>query len=106
MPGTRLVPSPFVSTAELDGETVLLDARSGRYFGLNTVGSRIWSLASENRSPAEIAEALLTEYDAPRERIFGDVERLLSLLEGRQLVIRVESDSTQEGGVESHVLAR
>ncbi|MFK7848124.1 MAG: PqqD family protein, partial [Rhodothermales bacterium] len=33
--------------ADLEGEAVLLNIQSGRYFGLNEVGTSIWSLIKE-----------------------------------------------------------
>jgi len=35
------IPEGVVSR-EIEGETVLLNLESGRYFGLNAVGTRVW----------------------------------------------------------------
>ena len=39
---TLLRPSPDVQGTTMDGETVLLDLSSGRYYTLNRLGSVIW----------------------------------------------------------------
>jgi hypothetical protein len=39
---TTVVPSPEVLVQELEGEAVLLNLASERYFGLDDVGTRIW----------------------------------------------------------------
>lgn len=87
MPEVRFVPSPFVSTAELDGEMVLLDSQSGRYFGLDSMASHIWSLISRGLTPAEVVDALLADYDVSRSRAKQDVARLISFFVDRQLVV-------------------
>lgn len=68
-----LVPSDEVLFQEIGGEAVLLDLASEQYFGLDAVGTRIWSLLDGNASLDRIQEALCAEYDAPRERIHDDL---------------------------------
>ena len=41
---TRVTIPETVLFRDLDGEAVLLDTVSGRYFGLNEVGTRMWAL--------------------------------------------------------------
>ena len=38
--------------SEIDGETVILDSRSGRYYALNATGSRMLALVLEKGSVA------------------------------------------------------
>jgi len=40
---TRLVAPTDVLMRELDGEAVILDLKSETYFGLDDVGTRIWT---------------------------------------------------------------
>ena len=42
MPIDNLRPSPDVQGTSLEGETVLLDLSTGRYYTLNRLGSVIW----------------------------------------------------------------
>jgi len=49
---------------ELDGEAVLLNLKTGIYFGLNPVATRMWQLIVEQRSLAIVLESLAGEYDA------------------------------------------
>lgn len=65
---------------------VLLDPEGGAYFGLDAVGSRVWSLLDEPRSVAELADLLEAEYDAPPERLRADTEALLASLLTANLV--------------------
>ena len=50
----RVSPSSTVISADIDGEVVLLDARSGDYFGLNRVAARAWTLLAETGNPAVV----------------------------------------------------
>ena len=83
-----LTPHPDVLFREIDKECVLLDLGSGTYFGLNEVGTRIWSLLREGLSEDEIVRAIADEYDSDSETIRADVRRLLSELESRKLVVQ------------------
>ncbi len=51
-PTTRFRPKPNVLVRELGGEAVLLDIETGRYFGLNATGVRIWALLGEGEELA------------------------------------------------------
>jgi Coenzyme PQQ synthesis protein D (PqqD) len=66
-----------VVSRELDGEAIILNLESGTYFGLDPVGTRIWSLLQENHSVRKICELVQQEYEVPPERLEGDILRLL-----------------------------
>lgn len=75
-----------VTCADLNDEAILLDATNGLYYGLDPVGSRIWTLLSEGHSSAQIARQLAHEYDAPLARIQADVDGFLAQLQAKGLV--------------------
>lgn len=85
-PDLQLVASSSVATADLGGESVLLDPVSGRYFGLNEVGTRIFELLSEPRSVSELVDALVQEYEVGEGRLKRDVEQFVSDMMSRGLV--------------------
>lgn len=74
---------PDVVFRQLDDEAVLLDLKSGTYFGLNAVGTRIWQLVGEGAALSVVLDTLAGEYDAPRDELERD---LLSL--GEELCSR------------------
>lgn len=74
---TRLIPAKHVVSTMHGTRTVLLDARNGNYWGLDEVGSRIWSLMQEGVGPVAIAEKLTEEYDASLEDLERDVETFI-----------------------------
>jgi len=69
-----------VVSRELDGEAVILNLESGTYFGLDPVGTRIWSLLQKNASLREAFETLQQEYEVAPNRLEGDLLRLVKEL--------------------------
>ena len=61
---------------ELGGEAVLLNLKTGAYFGLDPVGTRVWQLLVERGSVAHVMEVMLGEYDVDRERLERDLLEL------------------------------
>lgn len=69
----------------LENEAVLLDLKSGTYFGLNEVGARAWHLIVERGSLARVLEALAEEFDVEREIVERDLLALAAQLVARNL---------------------
>ena len=67
-------------------ETVILDLASGTYYGLDSVGARIWQLMTEGQTLAQVCETMLAEFDVSREDIERDVLALVQTLLEKQLV--------------------
>ncbi|MDX1401963.1 MAG: PqqD family protein [Kiloniellales bacterium] len=70
----------------LGDETVILHLGTGTYFGLDSVGTRVWELLAEDKSPAEICEVMLNEYEVSREDLERDVEALIEDLLAKDLI--------------------
>ena len=92
--------SPHVLFQEISGEAVLLDLASENYFGLDTVGTRVWQLLNEGSSVSDIVETLLGEYEVERETLEADVANLLDELKVAGLV---RSESVQNDNTASEV---
>lgn len=82
----RLTIPADVMTRRVGDETVILDLASGTYFGLEPVGTRIWSLVEDGRSLAEICDAMLESHEVSRSEIERDVLALAETLHQRGLV--------------------
>ena len=67
-------------SSDLGGEVAILDLKAGVYYGLDTVGARIWSLIQEPRTVNEIRDILLEEYEVEPERCERDLLVLLQRL--------------------------
>ncbi len=76
----------------LDGEAVLLDLDTGKYFALNGTAARAWQLLSERRSVEAVVDTMLSEFDVPREQLEFDVEDLIRRLEAHSLIGPPSSD--------------
>jgi hypothetical protein len=85
----RFEASAHVVQCELAGEAVLLDTHEGIYFGLDEIGTMIWSMATSGRTEAEICDRIETEYNVQRSQLEPDVHLLLSELSERRLIVPV-----------------
>ncbi len=70
-----------------DPALVLLNPRSGEYYTLDSVGTRIWQLCDGKVTVAEIATIVSREYEAPTDVIENDVVELLEELIDEALVV-------------------
>jgi len=71
---------------EIAGESVILDLTSESYFGLNEVGTRIWSGLAEGLDNQGILNLLVEEYDAPAQVLQRDLLEILASLETAGLI--------------------
>jgi hypothetical protein len=83
---TRVAVPETVLFRDLDGEAVLLATDSGKYFGLNEVGTRMWSLFRLHGEIEAVCRALLAEYDVAEAQLWEDLERFVEVLAARGLV--------------------
>ena len=82
----RVVPAADVLAQTVVGESVLLDLRSQKYFGLNEVGTRAWQLLQETDDVAAIQARLLAEYAVSPEQLERDLDELIGRLLAAGLV--------------------
>ena len=65
---------------EVDGEAVILNVNSERYFGLDDVGTRMLAALQSCESIQAAYEALLAEYDVDPELLRRDLTELIEEL--------------------------
>lgn len=72
----------------LQDELVLLNLHSGVYFGLDTVGARMWQLihAHQNAPLQHVLDALVDEYEIQPDQCAGDILNLVTRLEENHLL--------------------
>ncbi len=78
---------------DLQGETAILHLRTGVFFGLDPVGTRIWHLMGSHAALHEVLAALLEEYDVAEACCREDLLRFVRALRGNDLV-RLETPPT------------
>lgn len=72
--------SPDVQGTSMDGETVLLDLSTGRYYTLNRVGSAIWEHCTGHHTIRDIHTVLCDRFDVAPERALDDLVILVNQL--------------------------
>jgi hypothetical protein len=83
---TKVAQKKALPSVELDGEVALMSVDRGRYYSLDTVGTRIWNVMSEQIAIKEIVDILLLEYDVTPETCENDVIDLVRQLNEQGLV--------------------
>jgi len=73
-------PSPDVQGTSMEGETVLLDLNSGRYYNLNRLGSVIWEHCTGHSTISDIHAVLCDCFDVASERALDDLIALVNQL--------------------------
>jgi hypothetical protein len=71
---------PDVLLSEQDGESVLLNLKTETYFGLDEVGTRMWSALTTADSIQRAYEKLEAEYEVDAGRLREDLVALLEKL--------------------------
>ncbi len=88
---STLVAVPDQVTADLQGEAVILQMESGMYYGLDTVGVRVWELLQKPLAFGDLKAALLEEFDVEPDTCERDVLELLQSLVDAKLVEVVDA---------------
>ncbi len=91
---SKVAISEDVVSRDLEGEAVILNLKSGTYFGLDPVGTRIWTLLQEDGSLRRAFEAVQLEYDVAPGKLERDLLRLVKELHAKGLL----SISSSQGG--------
>ncbi len=90
----RTVRKPeHVVMRELDGEAILLNLETERYFGLDEIGTRMWTELVESPSVEGACEVLEREFEVEPAVLRRDVDALIS-----QLVDSGLLEARTEGG--------
>ena len=74
-------------SAEIDGEVVALDVTNGVCYGLDPIGSRIWTLIETPMALDDLCAALTAEYQVDATTCFRDLTDLVADLHAAGLII-------------------
>jgi hypothetical protein len=80
--------SKDAAVSRVGEETVLLHLRTGTYFGLDPVGSRVWRGLEDARAVADICADIAAEFGAEPDQVREDVDIFLRDLAEHQLIER------------------
>lgn len=92
-PGSKVVATEEQVSTDLGDEVAILDFKAGMYYGLDSVGARVWSLIQEPRTVGEIRDILASEYEVDPDRCERDLITLLQRLMDEGL-IEVSDEAT------------
>ena len=71
----------------IDNEVVMLSLNQGEYYGLDSVGTRIWELLEEERSFSELVALLMEEFEVEEQHCQADTREYLETLYEKELLI-------------------
>jgi len=71
---------------DLDGEAVILSLSTGKYYGLDELGTRMWSLLAEHGQVGPVYRALLDEYQVSEEQLCRDLLAFIDNLASHDLL--------------------
>lgn len=78
--------SDSLLASDLDGETVVMDVERAHYYGINPIGSVIWSLLSEPIVVRELCNELVARFNVPQEQCETDVLAFLESMQDRNMI--------------------
>ncbi|HEX3409957.1 MAG TPA: PqqD family protein [Candidatus Binataceae bacterium] len=84
-------PNPDVLWQRLDDEVIVMQLKTDRIFSLNPTGARFWELIARGMKLDAVREEMGKEFDVSPEVLAAEVEGILALLIGEQLLIAEES---------------
>jgi len=70
----------------LGDESAILNLKNSMYYGMNPVGTRIWTLLKEPRSVEQLRDALLNEYQVDAALCERDLLDLLGKMKSEGLI--------------------
>ena len=73
----------FTTVAE---ECVLLNTKSGEYYSLNPVGTRLFELLKSGSHREEVLQAMLADYEVGEAELAADLDKLVNELESSGLL--------------------
>ena len=85
MSATYSIPE-HVLTRVLDGELVMLNLDSERYFGLDETGTRFWQVLNAHNNLDDVKAQLLDEFDVAPEQMDTDLRELVAELAAHGLL--------------------
>jgi hypothetical protein len=88
-PEDKLVRAHEILSTELDQETVLMSIDAGAYYGMGDTARSIWEKLATPITFSDLVDALVEEYEVPREACAADLQGFLAEIE-REGLLRVE----------------
>jgi Coenzyme PQQ synthesis protein D (PqqD) len=73
-------------SCDMAGEAIVLNLKSGVYFGMEQVAGLIWNLIEKPRTVGEIRDAIMKEYEVDSNTCEQDLKSFLDRLQAAGLI--------------------
>ena len=73
-------------SCDMAGEAIVLNMKSGVYFGMDQVAALIWNLIEKPRTVGEIRDAIMQEYEVDSDTCEQDLRSFLDHLQSAGLI--------------------
>lgn len=83
---SKITIAPEQLSSDLGGEIVILNAKSGQYYGLNPMGATIWGLLQQPKTVKELQELILEQYEVDAATCEQDLRELLHQMQEKGLI--------------------
>ena len=83
---SRIKISDDIVSRNLQGEIVLLDLKTGSYYGLDVMGTIMWDLIQKHKSLEKVHGLLTEEYDIAEVQCTQDLLNFVSTLHDKKLI--------------------
>lgn len=80
---------------DLNGESVVLSLKNGKYYGLNSIGAIIWELLQKPVTISKIERKILSEYEVEKRECSREVENFIAQMKDEGLVEIIDVPITQ-----------
>lgn len=80
--------NPDVPSTEMNGEHVVMDLTSGKYFSLQGTAGVIWQLLSAPQTEAELIAQLAKQYQIDETTCQNDTHPFLEQLQAKGLIVQ------------------
>ena len=85
-PSSKLLLNQELLQSEIDGETIMMSIDNGKYYGLNTVASRIWEILKTEPLLSELINKLIEEYNIAPTQCENETKEFLNHLIENKLI--------------------
>lgn len=75
---SKVIRKEDIVTADMDGETVMMNIETGHYYNLGKMGSVIWEMIGETICVESLVLSLLEKYEVAREQCETEVLKFLN----------------------------
>lgn len=73
-------------SSDLSNEAVILNLKTGIYYGLDKVGARVWSLIQSPQKLVDVRDVIVEEYDVDPQQCENDLLALLQEMQAKGLI--------------------